>query len=252
MTHNSMIALSSIRIILVGTTHPGNLGAAARAMKTMGLRDLALVAPQCFPSVDATAMAAGADDLLMQAQVVDQLAPVCADCLWVVGTTARERGYSTPVLTPEAAAAGLLERASSGPVALVFGRESSGLSNAELDHCHALVRIPTAEDFCSLNLAAAVQVMSYVLRHTAMSGAMSGSVTPIAEPAQRPATSAELEGFLAHLEQVLTQIGFLDPAKPRQLLRRLRHVFWRAGLSVSEVQMLRGILTQIQRRGTSA
>lgn len=245
-----MIALSNIRIILVGTTHPGNLGAAARAMKTMGLRDLALVAPRCFPSADATAMAAGADDLLARAPVVEHLAPVCADCLWVVGTTARERGYSTPVLTPEAAAAGLLERASVGPVALVFGRESSGLSNAELDHCHALVRIPTTEDFCSLNLAAAVQVMSYVLRHSALSIHATDASAPAVEPAQRPATSAELEGFLAHMEQVLIRIGFLDPAKPRQLVRRLRHVFWRAGLSVSEVQMLRGILTQIQRRGS--
>ena len=263
--------LPEVRVVLVGTTHPGNMGSAARALKTMGLSQLAFVAPREFPAAEATALAAGADDLLAAAKVYDALEPALQDCVWVIGTSARMRGHSVPVMSPEAAAAHLLMHAGAGPVALVFGRESSGLSNDELDRCNATVQIPTAADFRSLNLAAAVQVMAYLLRATAL-GHLVGAdaavprsessapdaLSPVSEaeqnpdytgiaPAHRPASHAELEALFVHLQRVLILIDFIDPERPRHIMRRLRHVFLRAGLTSSEVQILRGILTQTER-----
>ncbi|WP_019558187.1 RNA methyltransferase [Thioalkalivibrio sp. ALE12] len=241
--------LGRVRVVLVGTTHPGNIGSAARAMKAMGVTDLVLVAPERFPHADATALASGADDLLAGARVVEDLAAAIRDCVWVVGTSARLRTHSVPVLGPDVAAGQALGNAPEGPVALVFGREHSGLTNAELDHCNAFVQIPTVPDFSSLNLAGSVQVMTYALRMAALNGeapAVSGA-EPTGVERDPPATQAEMEGLFRHFEQALTTIDVLDPDNPRHLMRRLRHLYLRAGLSASEVRMLRGILTHTER-----
>ncbi|MDX1512889.1 MAG: RNA methyltransferase, partial [Gammaproteobacteria bacterium] len=205
--------LESIRVVLVEPTHPGNIGATARAMKTMGLSRLHLVGPRSFPSADATARAAGADDILSRAVVHDGFLEAIAGCGWVVGTTSRRRRLSVEELTPPRLAQRLLEKAAATEVALVFGRESSGLSNQELDHCHALVTIPTADGFASLNVAAAVQVLGYETRR-----ALLGDQVPPLAVGNAPATVADLERFFESLEQTLIEIGYLDPAAPRQLM----------------------------------
>lgn len=240
-------ALSKIRFVLVETTHPGNIGASARAMKTMGLEDLFLVSPSHFPSPEATARAAGADDLLDRAKVFSDLDSALADCVWVLGTSARRRGKSVPVLDPEEAVAQLLEQAVSGSVAIVFGRESSGLTNDEVDRCNALVQIPTNPEFRSLNLGSAVQVLSYLCRRTAVEEG-TGDVIADRGP-DRLASQEELESLFAHYERVLQLIEFLDPKNPRHIMRRLRHIFLRSSLTASEVRILRGILTHTERGG---
>ena len=154
----------STRIVLVGTTHPGNIGAVARAMKNMGLADLALVNPRYFPDKEATARASGAEDLLENATVVDTLAEAIADCVYVAGASARSRAINWPSLDARDCAARLLDQGRKGPVAAVFGPEKSGLSNSDLDHCDTLLTIPTNPEFSSLNLAMAVQVVTYELR----------------------------------------------------------------------------------------
>jgi tRNA (cytidine32/uridine32-2'-O)-methyltransferase len=238
--------LSRIRVVLVGTTHPGNIGSAARAMKTMGLAELVLVDPRHFPSAEATALAAGADDVLAAARVLPRLEDALADCVWAVGTSARRRGHSVPVLDPAPAARELIARAAQGPVALVFGRESSGLTNEELDCCTALVQIPTNPEFSSLNLAAAVQVLAYSCRIAALEQV---AAPPPGYDPDPPATQADLEALFEHYLRALVRIEFLDPEKPRHLMRRLRHLYLRAGLSASEVRILRGILTHTERGG---
>nr|WP_296749506.1 RNA methyltransferase [Thioalkalivibrio sp.] len=238
--------LRRIRVVLVGTTHPGNIGSTVRAMKTMGLSDLVLVDPQRFPAAEATALAAGADDLLARARVAPDLAGAIDDCIWVTGTSARRRGHSVPPLAPEPAAQALLERARAGTVALVFGRESSGLTNDELDRCNSLVQIPTDPGFSSLNLAAAVQVMAYTCRAKALS--LAEAPVPDYDP-DPPATQAQLDDLFEHFQRTLVAIEFLDPDKPRHLMRRLRHLYLRTGLTRSEVAILRGILTHTERGG---
>ncbi|WP_018861784.1 MULTISPECIES: RNA methyltransferase [unclassified Thioalkalivibrio] len=239
--------LGRVRVVLVGTTHPGNIGSAARAMKAMGIADLVLVAPERFPHADATALASGADDLLVRARVVDDLAAAVSDCVWVIGTSARLRTHSVPVLGPDVAAEQVLTHASERPVALVFGREHSGLTNTELDHCNAFVQIPTVADFSSLNLAGSVQVMTYALRMAALAGASAPVAVEPSDARDPLATQADMEGLFSHFEQALTTIDVLDPENPRHLMRRLRHLYMRAGLSASEVRMLRGILTHTER-----
>lgn len=234
----------SIRIVLVGTTHPGNIGACARAMKNMGVTDLVLVNPRHFPHEKATARATGADDVLANASVVETLEEAISDCVYVAGASARSRAIEWPCMEPRECAAKLTEESHKGVVAVVFGPEKSGLSNADIDHCHALLTIPTDPGFSSLNLAMAVQVITYELR-------MAGMVDeyPDAEPRVPPATSEELEYFYAHLEQVLTYIEFLDPDDPRALMRRLRRLFVRARPDKNEVNILRGILSAVARKG---
>ncbi|WP_019628369.1 RNA methyltransferase [Thioalkalivibrio sp. AKL10] len=239
--------LKRVRVVLVGTTHPGNIGSAARAMKAMGVTDLVLVAPERFPHADSTALASGADDLLARARVVDDVAAAVSDCVWVVGTSARLRTHSVPVLGPDVAAGQALENAALGPVALVFGREHSGLTNTELDYCNAFVQIPTVPDFSSLNLAGSVQVMTYALRMAALTGMDPGQASAAGEARDPLATQDEMEGLFRHFEQALTTIEVLDPDNPRNLMRRLRHLYMRAGLTGSEVRMLRGILTHTER-----
>lgn len=236
----------NIRIVLVGTTHPGNIGATARAMKNMGLSDLALVRPRYFPDEEANARASGAEDLLDGATVVETLAEAIADCVYVAGASARSRAINWPCLDARDAAARLHEESVNGPVAAVFGPEKSGLSNADLDHCDTLLTIPTNPDFSSLNLAMAVQVLTYELRTVSI--AQQPQYAAPEYQADAPlATSAELEHFYRHLEQVLTDIRFLDPDNPRHLMRRLRRLFIRARPDKNELNILRGVLTAIDR-----
>jgi len=237
----------NIAIVLVHTSHPGNIGAAARAMKNMGLRQLRLVQPKAFPDAEATARASGADDVLAAARTHDSLAEAVGDCALVVGASARQRTIPWPVLGPRQAAAAAWEAAAGGRVALVFGRENSGLTNAELDCCQYLVQIPTNPEYSSLNLAQAVQVLTYELRMGApASGAPQASTAAVDEDAS-PASAAELEGLYGHLEQTLVELDFLAPDNPRQLMRRLRRLFNRSRLERLEVNILRGILSAAQK-----
>ncbi len=235
------MSIDNLRIVLVGASHPGNIGAVARAMKNMGLRRLVLVQPLAFPHAEATARAAGADDVLADAQVVDSLETALRGCRVVFGLSARRRGVAGSELEPRQCAARTIAFAAQGQVALVFGRESSGLSNEELDHCHFLVRIPTVTDFGSLNLAAAVVVMAYEVRMAVLGAA-------VAVERRLPAPAEEMERFYQHLERVLLATGFLNPANPRPLLRRLRRLFNRAQPEQREVAILRGILTSVLQR----
>jgi TrmH family RNA methyltransferase len=236
----------SIRIILVGTTHPGNIGAVARAMKNMGLDDLALVRPKLFPHEEATARASGADDVLNNARVVGTLAEAIEDCIFVAGASARSRSLAWPYMEPRECAAKMQALGQQGAVAAVFGPEKSGLSNADLDHCDALLTIPANPDFSSLNLAMSVQVLSYELRLAAVPG------KPAHYEHDAPlASSGELEYFYAHLEKVLTDVDFLDPANPRHLMRRLRRLFIRAQVDKNEINILRGLLTAIDKKKIS-
>ena len=239
--------LRSVRIVLVEPTHPGNIGAAARAMKAMGLEHLRLVAPSRFPSAEATARAAGADDVLHAARVVGSVGEAVADCGLVLGTTARVRRIEWPVIDPRAAARRAVGHAVRAPVAVLFGRESTGLANAELDRCHALIRIPASARFRSLNVAAAVQIVAYE-----MWTAAAGTGVAVA-PAESPAVTAEeLEGFYRHLEETLVRIGYLNPAAPKLLMRRLRRLFSRAEPDRAEINILRGILTAASRASAGA
>ena len=245
--HSQSIDLSRVRVVLVNTSHPGNIGAVARAMKNMGLQQLSLVQPAEFPSAEATARASGADDILMSAQVVGTLEEAIADCALVVGASARLRTISWPTLDPKACAERMIDVAESDQVALVMGRERTGLTNAELEHCHYLVHIPANPDYTSLNVAAATQVLVYELRMAALAKA---KVLDSQWRSDHPfATNEELEGLYAHFETALTQLGFLDPDNPRQLMRRLRRLFNRSQLDRMEVNILRGILATAEKGG---
>lgn len=230
----------NIRIVLVGTTHPGNIGAAARAMKVMGLSRLYLVAPEAqFPSSRATAMATSGDDLLQSAVVVDDLLEAIADCSLVLGTTARLRSLPLPVMDPRTAAARSVAEAGQHEVAIVFGRENSGLNNEETRMCHYLVNIPTSEEYHSLNLAQAVQVICYEL-HLAMLDDQPGEQLPAD---WRPEPAEKVEIFYQRLEQTLREIGFLNPEQPKRLMQRLRRLFQRARPDENELNILNGILS---------
>jgi len=236
----------SIRIVLVGTTHPGNIGAVARAMKNMGLSDLALVQPQHFPHKEATARASGASDVLDSATVVDSLEDALTDCVYVAGASARARTINWPSMGPRDCAERLIQESGNGKVAVVFGPEKSGLQNEDLDLCHTLLTIPTDPGFSSLNLAMAVQVLTYELRVASMLD--QGPVFDVEAP---PATGEEMEHFYTHLEDVLTDIEFLDPDNPRHLMRRMRRLFIRARPDKNEVNILRGILTAVDKTRNS-
>lgn len=243
-----MQALNNIHIVLVETSHPGNIGAAARAAKTMGITRLRLVTPRLFPHADATAFASGAVDVLEAVQLFDSVATAVADCRMVVGTTARRRTVNAPILRPDEAARNVVGTAADQPVALVFGRERTGLTNEELDLCQQLIEIPANPDYSSLNLAAAVQVLSYECRCAAQGARDGVSDSDVQEGVRNdpPASAEQLEGLYGHLEEVLTGTGFLDPDNPRYLMRRLRRLFGRAGLDERELNILRGILTSVQ------
>lgn len=242
-------ASGDLRIILVGTQHPGNIGSAARAMKTMGLSRLVLVAPEKAPDRDTHAMAAGADDLVEAAPVFATLAEAVADCRWVLGCTARSRRIQLEPLHPREAARRAVVATASGPVALVFGRERTGLDNDELQLCHAAVHIPADPAFSSLNLAAAVQVVSYEVR-CALLGDLAGepaAAVRTAPPSEGAASHAELEGFFAQLAETLDQIDFHKGRAPDSAMRKLRRLYLRANLDSADVRLLRGVLADSQR-----
>lgn len=250
-----------IRIVLINTSHPGNIGAAARAMKTMGLSRLYLVQPKDFPNAEATSRASGADDVLANAVVCDSLQDALQDCSLVLGTTARERAISAPFVEPREYAERVAQEAQQGKeIALVFGRERSGLTNEEIDCCQLLVHIPANNDYSSLNLGAAVQVLTYELRMTALSVVRDSLLksnadkllagAEIAEsehPLDRRANFQELESFYGHLESTLTDLRFLDLTNPTLIMRRLRCLYDRAAPSVRELNILRGSLTATQK-----
>ncbi len=238
--------LTRTRVVLVETSHPGNIGATARAMKTMGLERLMLVRPTRFPSAEATARASGADDVLARAEVHPSLEEALHGCALVMGSSARERGIPWPTLSPEAGADKALQ--AGDEVALVFGREHSGLNNEELEVCHYLVKIPANPAYSSLNLAAAVQVMGYEWRRAWSRATPETATTSSAHvpETEKPADAADMAKFYAHLEQTLIDLAFLDPEKPRRLMHRLHRLFNRAQPNRSEYNILRGILTAAQ------
>lgn len=242
----SFDALDQIRIVLVHTSHPGNIGATARAMKNMGLRQLVLVAPKRFPDEEAVWRSANALDILDQAKVVDNLDEAIADCGLVVGTSARERRIPWPLLDPRQCAEKMLTDSPRGPVAVLFGREDRGLTNEELQRCHVHVHIPTNPDYSSLNLAAAVQVICYELRMACLQEGVTVDETEGWDVPLAPAD--DVERFYEHLQEVLVGLDFMDPDNPKQVITRLRRLFNRVRLDQMEVNILRGILSTVQRR----
>ncbi|MDP3308475.1 RNA methyltransferase [Methylotenera sp.] len=233
--------LHNFRVVLCQTSHPGNICSAARAMKTMGISQLYLVKPDSFPDAHATALSTGAADLLENAVVTETLAEALTGCAFAIGLSARKRGLSHELVNVRTAATKAIEIAATQPVALVFGTEMSGLSNAELDHCQMLAMIQANPEYSSLNLAAAVQVMCYELRMAALDeNTISPNVT------SEYATIDSLEGFYAHLEETLLHIGYLNPAHPKKLMERMRRIYARAALEKEEVNLLRGVLTLTQ------
>ena len=228
--------LDNIRVVLSHTTHPGNIGAAARAMKTMGLHHLYLINPRHYPDAQADAMAAGADDVLRDAVVCSSVDEALQGVVFTVGMTARLRDISIEVKTPREAMPLLLQQAATQPVALLFGTEMSGLTNEETGKAQLLVNIPANPDFSSLNLAAAVQVVCYELSVAAESRLPD-------TPEIYPATHEQLEGFFAHMERTLLEIGFLTTQNPARMMQRLRRLYARTRLEQDEINILRGILS---------
>jgi TrmH family RNA methyltransferase len=214
-------------------------------MKNMGFGDLVLVAPRYFPHEEATARASGAEDVLAAARVVDSLEEALADCHFAAGASARSRAIEWPILEPRACAARLTEERAKGKVAVVMGPEKTGLSNEHLDRCQVLLRIPTNPAFSSLNIAMAVQVITYEMRLAGLDAVQEAAADV------PPATAAEMEHFFRHLEDVITATGFLDPDNPRTLMRRLRRLFNKAEPDQNEINILRGILTSVDRIRTA-
>ena len=255
-----MKELNYIRVVLVEPTHPGNIGAVARAMGNMGVNQLVLVNPAEFPSPVASARASGADWILENSKICSSLDEALADCTLVFGTTARKRSIEWPSLDPWAAMMSARERIQDTPVAIVFGRESSGLKNEEMDRCHHLVRIPVNEEFSSLNLGSAVTVMLYELRKTMIVAEKvtqqqsvldsDSSQAAVKKPQQEFASTGDMRGFYAHMEEVLTKIEFFD-GRSTKLMRKLIRLFNRAQLSQEEVNIMRGILAAVEYREKS-
>jgi len=241
---NTRYRMPQIRFVLVRTSHPGNIGAAARAIRTMGFVRLVLVAPHKFPHADATAMAAGADDVLDGIVVVPTLADAIADCTLVLGCTARRRGVQLPEFTPREAAAQSFEIAPEGEVAIVFGNERTGLENEELMRCNAAVHIQADPTYSSLNLAQAVQVLAYELRLRLLESNPEPNAQLKSDP---PATAEQMEHFFGHLSQLLVDIDFHKGRSPVTIERRLRRLFSHANLDQREVRILRGIFDDAQR-----
>jgi len=241
---NSPCPLDHIRIVLSHTSHPGNIGAAARAMKTMGLSALYLVDPKIFPDAEAQALASHATDILQQAHVCTELHQALDRTALVAAVTARPRDLSHKVFDARQGAQELVRAAQLQPVALLFGRESSGLTAAEVSKCQIIIHIPANPDYPSLNLASAVQVMAYELRMALLEQAMPAT----AAEACPLASFNELESLYAHLEELMITSGFLNPQQPKRLMPRIRRLFARARLEKEEVQILRGILAALGKR----
>ena len=239
---NGAAALDRIRIVLTRTSHPGNIGAAARAMKTMGLGHLVLVRPESFPDPVADARASGAIDVLEHARVVGSLEEALHGTVLACALTARRRELATPARWAHEAAIEAAATTAAGEVALVFGNETSGLSNEELGLCHMPVMVPANPDYSSLNLGAAVQLMCYELRVAA--------IDPGAAPflSGQPASFEDVEGFYGHLQRLMVEREFLDPDNPRKLMARVRRLFGRIRLEREEVGILRGLLSALEKK----
>ena len=235
-----------IRIVLVEPSHPGNIGGVARAMKNMGLSKLVLVSPKEYPSEEASARAAGADDVLDNAAVVGNLEEALVGCTQVCGTTARNRRIDWPTVGPRQYAEKIVKEPGSGEIAILFGRERSGLTNDELDRCQVRVAIPVDPDFSSLNLVCAVQVVTYEIRHAQIS--VYGEPKQDLSEVDEPVGAVDMERFYQHLEEVLIELEFLNPDYPKKLMRRLKRLFNRAAPIENEMNILRGILTAVQDR----
>lgn len=239
--------LDQIRIVMIQTTHPGNIGAVARAMKNMGLSDLCLVAPKHFPDPEADARASGATDILDDTRVVETLDAALEDCHFVVGTSARGRHIPWPITTPRQMASIAASLQPGKRMAVLFGREDRGLTNDELHRCHHHVHIPTNPDFSSLNVAAAVQVIAYELRIASLESDEQASLQWGTDWDIDLADAREIELMFEHLEKTLVHVDFLDPNNPRQLMTRLRRLFLRAVPDRVEINVMRGLLTAVNK-----
>jgi tRNA (cytidine32/uridine32-2'-O)-methyltransferase len=240
------IMLENIRIVLVNTSHPGNIGSAARAMKTMGLSQLVLVNPITAPDGKSIALAAGAGDVLANAKTVSTLAEAVADCGLVIGTSARSRTLSWPMLEPRGCGEKMISEVSKYPVALVFGRENNGLSNEELQQCHFHVCIPANPDYSSLNLAAAVQTLCYEVRMAYLNLSRGQYPENHPEDTEYP-LSEDLEGFYSHLEQTLIKTNFIIAKHPGMVMAKLRRLYNRSRPETQELNILRGILASVDK-----
>ncbi|EGR2570920.1 tRNA (cytosine(32)/uridine(32)-2'-O)-methyltransferase TrmJ [Vibrio cholerae] len=236
--------LERVKVVLVGTTHSGNIGSAARAMKVMGLSQMVLVDPQCQVDAQAIALAAGASEIALNAQIYPTLEAAVADCGLVVGTSARSRTLEWPMLEPRECGEKLISEANQHSVAMVFGRERTGLTNDELQLCHYHVCVPANPEYSSLNLAMAVQLLSYEVRMAYLALQQSSQSSTLQEEYPR---HQELERFYAHLEQVIMQTEFISAQQPGQVMNKLRRMFTRARPEAQEINILRGILTSIQK-----
>ena len=249
---SSLPRVRDVRIVLVNPSHPGNIGGAARAMKTMAVDQLVLVSPREYPDPRAVWRAAGARDLLETARVVDTLDDAIADCDLVVGTSARGRRIPWPLVDARQCADKIYAEPAKSKVAILFGREDRGLNNDELHRCHLHVHVPTSEEYSSLNLAMAVQIICYELRMRSLQSESAQdqySDSSVTQEWDEPfANAADVERLHEHLAEALAQIGFYNPAEPKQLLTRLRRLFARIRLDKMEINILRGILTAIQEK----
>lgn len=234
----------STRIILVQPTHPGNIGAAARAMKNMGLSQLTLVQPKQFPHAEASVRASGADDVLAHARVVNTLEEAMQGCQLVFATSARSRRLEWPSCTPRESAQLIAALPANAQAAIVFGRESSGLTNEELALCHMQIHIPTVAHFSSLNLSAAVQLIAYEMYLFSLNG--QNNIQN--ELSTDLASADDLQCFFKHLQQTMIDVNFLDVRQPKKLMHRLRRLFQRAQLSKTEIHILRGFLSAINKK----
>lgn len=237
----------NIKIVLVNSAHPGNIGGAARAMKNMGLTELCLVQPREYPAPRAVWRAAGAADLLAKAVVVNSVDEAVADCALVIGTSARERRIPWPLINPRQCGERIWREAQYHKVALLFGREDRGLTNDELQKCNYHVHIPSNPDYSSLNLAAAVQVLSYEIRMAGLADS-EGQLPDLGHWDQSAATAEDLENFHSHLAETMADLEFYDPENPKQLLTRMRRLFNRQRMDQMEVSILRGLLSAVQRK----
>lgn len=236
--------LERVKVVLVGTTHSGNIGSAARAMKVMGLSQMVLVDPQCQVDAQAIALAAGASEIALNAQIYPTLEAAVADCGLVVGTSARSRTLEWPMLEPRECGEKLISEANQHSVAMVFGRERTGLTNDELQLCHYHVCVPANPEYSSLNLAMAVQLLSYEVRMAYLALQQSSQSSTLQEEYPR---HQELERFYAHLEQVIMQTEFISAQQPGQVMNKMRRMFTRARPEAQEINILRGILTSVQK-----
>lgn len=252
-------ALSQVRIVLVEPTHPGNIGSVARAMKTMGLSKLVLANPKKFPHYEATKLAAGAESVLLNAQVVESAEQAIADCTMVIGTSVRDREVTWPTFDPRQTAklvdSHLLASSNLNKVAILFGRESSGLTNSEMDLCQSQIRISANREYSSLNLASAVQIIAYELRMQFLGSrnndqGLQAVIKPDAaiKERQMPATQKQKEGHIQHLQNTLEALSFMKAKSPTVLMRKLTRLYNKADLTVEDIQILRGILTAVQQQ----